>query len=305
MPTGERGTPFGCMGRRYLSYPSKWEAVEFPGLHEWSPTSCKGLCQLNTNHDDPCPCRSEDLLAHEVGEVVALTVTAPEPAHTPEAVPHPEPASLPSRSSKATPMGSATPATGPGSSAVEEGSEAVEAVTHGVSSPASPVPEILAGSSKDGASGNVHSSPANATSTQESQNASGSMINTTGGGRSSQAASRASNGGPIRPALSGPSRTARIEELEVQSVLFRGLRIRAGIDWGHVRSDVHATTARVELRGRTMNRASRIATAVAKSGQASARRLHRMLALSWRACLLPPLLCVRGESGLAVKRETE
>uniref|UniRef100_A0A7S3R8N7 Guanylate cyclase domain-containing protein n=1 Tax=Dunaliella tertiolecta TaxID=3047 RepID=A0A7S3R8N7_DUNTE len=51
-----------------------------------------------------------------------------------------------------------------------------------------------------------------------------------------------------------------------QVLLFRGLRIKVGIDWGPVKADLHAATARVTFRGRVMNRASRISD-LAKSGE--------------------------------------
>uniref|UniRef100_A0A7S3VU00 Guanylate cyclase domain-containing protein n=1 Tax=Dunaliella tertiolecta TaxID=3047 RepID=A0A7S3VU00_DUNTE len=49
-------------------------------------------------------------------------------------------------------------------------------------------------------------------------------------------------------------------------LLFRGLRLKVGIDWGAVKADLHAATARVTFRGRVMNRAARISS-VAKCGQ--------------------------------------
>ncbi|KAF5830916.1 hypothetical protein DUNSADRAFT_13848 [Dunaliella salina] len=41
---------------------------------------------------------------------------------------------------------------------------------------------------------------------------------------------------------------------------------QAGIDWGTVKADLHAATARVDFRGKVMNRAARISS-MAKCGQ--------------------------------------
>uniref|UniRef100_A0A7S3R719 Guanylate cyclase domain-containing protein n=1 Tax=Dunaliella tertiolecta TaxID=3047 RepID=A0A7S3R719_DUNTE len=49
-------------------------------------------------------------------------------------------------------------------------------------------------------------------------------------------------------------------------LLFRGLRLKVGIDWGAVKADLHAATARVDFRGKVMNRAARISS-VAKCSQ--------------------------------------
>lgn len=54
------------------------------------------------------------------------------------------------------------------------------------------------------------------------------------------------------------------EQQEV--VLFRGLRLKTGMDVGHTKAEVNATTGRLAYRGRVMNRASRIAGA-ASTGQ--------------------------------------
>jgi len=62
------------------------------------------------------------------------------------------------------------------------------------------------------------------------------------------------------------STLARLQSLRVQQLVFRGLRLKCGIDYGPVRADIAPATARVTYRGRVMNRAARIAS-VAKSGQ--------------------------------------
>lgn len=51
-----------------------------------------------------------------------------------------------------------------------------------------------------------------------------------------------------------------------REVLFRGLRMKAGLDFGAVHATINAATGRVSYRGRVMNRASRIASS-ASSGQ--------------------------------------
>uniref|UniRef100_A0A7S3VSP0 Guanylate cyclase domain-containing protein n=1 Tax=Dunaliella tertiolecta TaxID=3047 RepID=A0A7S3VSP0_DUNTE len=66
--------------------------------------------------------------------------------------------------------------------------------------------------------------------------------------------------GSVMPSASFP-------HLQSERVLFfRGLRMKVGIDWGAVKADLHAATARVTFRGRVMNRAARISS-VAKCGQ--------------------------------------
>ncbi|KXZ51491.1 hypothetical protein GPECTOR_12g454 [Gonium pectorale] len=54
----------------------------------------------------------------------------------------------------------------------------------------------------------------------------------------------------------------------VQTVLFRGLRVKAGLDYGPVQASLNAATGRLSYRGRVMNRAARIANS-ATSGQAA------------------------------------
>ncbi|GIL62432.1 hypothetical protein Vafri_16661 [Volvox africanus] len=51
-----------------------------------------------------------------------------------------------------------------------------------------------------------------------------------------------------------------------REVLFRGLRLKAGLDYGAVHATINSATGRVSYRGRVMNRASRIASS-ASSGQ--------------------------------------
>ncbi|EFJ44288.1 hypothetical protein VOLCADRAFT_95425 [Volvox carteri f. nagariensis] len=57
----------------------------------------------------------------------------------------------------------------------------------------------------------------------------------------------------------------------VERVLFRGLRIKAGLDYGPVRAAVNAATGRLSYRGRVMNRAARIA-GKATAGQSPYRQ---------------------------------
>ncbi|EFJ39479.1 hypothetical protein VOLCADRAFT_100917, partial [Volvox carteri f. nagariensis] len=51
-----------------------------------------------------------------------------------------------------------------------------------------------------------------------------------------------------------------------RELLFRGLRLKAGLDFGTVHATINHATGRVSYRGRVMNRASRIASS-ASSGQ--------------------------------------
>lgn len=48
--------------------------------------------------------------------------------------------------------------------------------------------------------------------------------------------------------------------------LFRGLRLKAGIDVGATKADLHAVSGRMGYRGRVMNRAARVGS-TAKTGQ--------------------------------------
>ncbi|KAG2490411.1 hypothetical protein HYH03_011211 [Edaphochlamys debaryana] len=73
--------------------------------------------------------------------------------------------------------------------------------------------------------------------------------------------------------------------LLVQTVLFRGLRIKAGLDFGSVRASINGATGRAAYRGRVMNRAARIA-ASASSGQVLCSRDLWQFA-SGPAALLP------------------
>jgi class 3 adenylate cyclase len=54
--------------------------------------------------------------------------------------------------------------------------------------------------------------------------------------------------------------------LDELTLLFRGLRLKCGIDYGSVSCSVHATLCRPSYRGRVMNRSSRIA-GLCKTGQ--------------------------------------
>ncbi|KAL6749897.1 nucleotide cyclase [Haematococcus lacustris] len=56
------------------------------------------------------------------------------------------------------------------------------------------------------------------------------------------------------------------EGFQVNALLFRGLRLKTGLDRGQVLGEVHAMTGRMTYRGKVMNRAARIASA-ATSGQ--------------------------------------
>ncbi|KAJ9509342.1 hypothetical protein QJQ45_001777 [Haematococcus lacustris] len=60
--------------------------------------------------------------------------------------------------------------------------------------------------------------------------------------------------------------SGRVYQLQVHKLLFRGLRVKVGIDYGPVHADLHAVTGRVTYRGKAMNRAARICGS-AKSGQ--------------------------------------
>jgi hypothetical protein len=59
--------------------------------------------------------------------------------------------------------------------------------------------------------------------------------------------------------------------------LFRGPRIKIGIDVGKVQADVSPVTGRMVYRGRVMNRAARISSKVGHGGKAEARGVSRML----------------------------
>lgn len=61
-------------------------------------------------------------------------------------------------------------------------------------------------------------------------------------------------------------------------LVFRGLRIKCGLDYGQVAATVHPAIGRMTYRGRTMNRAARVCSA-AKTGQVWASRN------AWCACL--------------------
>ncbi|KAJ9524357.1 hypothetical protein QJQ45_008547 [Haematococcus lacustris] len=63
-----------------------------------------------------------------------------------------------------------------------------------------------------------------------------------------------------------PATSGRVYQLQVHKLLFRGLRVKVGIDYGPVHADLHAVTGRVTYRGKAMNRAARICGS-AKSGQ--------------------------------------
>ncbi|KAL6755782.1 nucleotide cyclase [Haematococcus lacustris] len=63
-----------------------------------------------------------------------------------------------------------------------------------------------------------------------------------------------------------PATLGRVYQLQVHKLLFRGLRVKVGIDCGPLCADLHAVTGRVTYRGKVMNRAARICGS-AKSGQ--------------------------------------
>ncbi|KAJ9524753.1 hypothetical protein QJQ45_024359 [Haematococcus lacustris] len=63
-----------------------------------------------------------------------------------------------------------------------------------------------------------------------------------------------------------PATSGRVYQLQVHKLLFRGLRVKVGIDYGPLCADLHAVTGRVTYRGKAMNRAARICGS-AKSGQ--------------------------------------
>ncbi|KAF5841267.1 nucleotide cyclase, partial [Dunaliella salina] len=69
----------------------------------------------------------------------------------------------------------------------------------------------------------------------------------------------------VQPSMASAASMIPLTELE-RVLVFRGLRMKVGIDWGAVKADLHAATARVTFRGRVMNRAARISN-VAKCGQ--------------------------------------
>ncbi|KAG1661133.1 hypothetical protein FOA52_011864 [Chlamydomonas sp. UWO 241] len=62
--------------------------------------------------------------------------------------------------------------------------------------------------------------------------------------------------------ISSPARGGHV----TKTVVFRGLRLKVGIDIGQVLSEVHAMAGRLTYRGKAMNRAARIAS-TAQSGQ--------------------------------------
>ncbi|KAL6764314.1 nucleotide cyclase [Haematococcus lacustris] len=72
-----------------------------------------------------------------------------------------------------------------------------------------------------------------------------------------------------------PATSGRVYQLQIHKLLFRGLRVKVGIDYGPLCADLHAVTGRVTYRGKAMNRAARICGS-AKSGQvwASAGAWH-------------------------------
>ncbi|GFH22495.1 guanylate cyclase domain-containing protein [Haematococcus lacustris] len=79
---------------------------------------------------------------------------------------------------------------------------------------------------------------------------------------------RASCDGPreLAERATPPATSGRVYQLQVHKLLFRGLRVKVGIDYGPVNADLHAVTGRVTYRGKAMNRAARICGS-AKSGQ--------------------------------------
>ncbi|GFH17596.1 guanylate cyclase domain-containing protein, partial [Haematococcus lacustris] len=85
---------------------------------------------------------------------------------------------------------------------------------------------------------------------------------------SARALRRANGDGPTELAgrATPPATSGRVYQLQVHKLLFRGLRVKVGIDYGPVHADLHAVTGRVTYRGKAMNRAARICGS-AKSGQ--------------------------------------
>ncbi|KAL6764315.1 hypothetical protein V8C86DRAFT_2479502 [Haematococcus lacustris] len=79
---------------------------------------------------------------------------------------------------------------------------------------------------------------------------------------------RASCDGPreLAERATSPATSGRVYQLQVHKLLFRGLRVKVGIDYGPLCADLHAVTGRVTYRGKAMNRAARICGS-AKSGQ--------------------------------------
>ncbi|GIL47993.1 hypothetical protein Vafri_4714 [Volvox africanus] len=76
-------------------------------------------------------------------------------------------------------------------------------------------------------------------------------------------------------------------------VVFRGLRLKAGVDMGRLRGEINCVTGRMSYRGRAMNRAARI-VAAAGSGQILASRE------AWLAASLQPAARLAGLTGLSM-----
>ncbi|GLI69572.1 hypothetical protein VaNZ11_014230, partial [Volvox africanus] len=76
-------------------------------------------------------------------------------------------------------------------------------------------------------------------------------------------------------------------------VVFRGLRLKAGVDMGRLRGEINCVTGRMSYRGRAMNRAARI-VAAAGSGQILASRE------AWLAAALQPAARLAGLTGLSM-----
>ncbi len=81
----------------------------------------------------------------------------------------------------------------------------------------------------------------------------------------------------------------------INTVVFRGLRLKTGVDTGQVLGEVHAMTGRMTYRGKVMNRAARIAS-TASTGQVLCSSDSWQLAMSAdsqvRVCVCGVLVCV-------------
>ena len=73
----------------------------------------------------------------------------------------------------------------------------------------------------------------------------------------------------------------------INTVVFRGLRLKTGVDTGQVLGEVHAMTGRMTYRGKVMNRAARIAS-TASTGQVLCSSDSWQLAMSADSQVRPP-----------------